>query len=111
MTINFDSYFEGNPEGKVEETTINARPGISISPINNLNLRIYVDNTYISSSERIENILIGILFSYNYSPKSWIYAAYNEIREREESEYNSSIKKLLLKDRAGVFKVSYLYYF
>ena len=25
----------------------------------------------------------GFLFSYNFLPKSWIYLAYNELRERD----------------------------
>jgi hypothetical protein len=37
----YEMYIEGNPEGKVEDVTYNARPFVSLTPVNNLNLRLY----------------------------------------------------------------------
>ncbi|MCF8261721.1 MAG: carbohydrate binding family 9 domain-containing protein [Melioribacteraceae bacterium] len=114
LGTSYDMYVEGNPAGNVEDITYNARPFFSITPVNDLNIRIYVDNLYIRSSKRMERIIAGFLFSYNFSPKSWIYLAINEIHDRSD-EYdalgNLLPNSLHLKNRAGVAKVSYLYYF
>jgi hypothetical protein len=109
-----DMFIEGNPEGDIEDITYNARPYFSVTPINNLNIRVYFDNLFIRSSNRSERTIFGFLFSYNFSPKSWIYFAINEIREREkhyDSFDNLISNRLYVQDRVGVFKVKYLYYF
>ena len=107
-------FFEGNPDGNIEDITYNARPYFSTTPFNNLNIRVYVDNLYIRSSARMEQLILGFLFSYNFSPKSWIYFAINEIRDRSDqydSVGNLKPKKLHVLDRVSVFKLKYLYYF
>jgi hypothetical protein len=98
-------YVEGNPANNIEEITYNARPFISWTPVNDLNIRLYVDNVFLKSSDKIEQTVAGFLIAYNYSPKSWIYLAINEIRERDDS------KIMRIADRAAVLKASYLYYF
>jgi hypothetical protein len=35
-----DMFIEGNPEGAIEDVTCNARPYFSVTPINNLNIRV-----------------------------------------------------------------------
>lgn len=97
------AFIEGNPQGKVEDVTYNSRPFISANPINNMSLRIYLDNLFLRSSGRVEQLLGGLLFSYNFSPKSWIYLAINEVQYRPE-------EVLKVRDRAAVFKLKYLYY-
>jgi hypothetical protein len=94
---------EGTPTGGTVDNTINARPYFSATPVNGLNLKVYVDNLYTTSSSRIENVQLGVLLSYNFLPKSWIYAALNERRDRPG-------ETLRLADRAAVIKVKYLYY-
>lgn len=109
-----DMFIEGNPAGAIEDITYNTRPYFSITPINNLNIRIYFDDLFIRSSDRSEQTIFGLLFSYNFSPKSWIYFAMNEIRAREkqfDSFDNLLSNRLRVQDRVGVFKVKYLYYF
>ncbi|MCU0643578.1 MAG: carbohydrate binding family 9 domain-containing protein [bacterium] len=109
-----DMFIEGNPSGAIEEITYNARPYFSVTPINNLNIRVYFDNLFIRSSDRSEQTIFGFLFSYNFSPKSWIYFAMNEIRAREkqfDSFDHLLSNRLRIQDRVGVFKVKYLYYF
>ena len=63
------------------------------------------DIVSLRSSGKIEQVIAGFLIAYNYSPKSWIYFAVNEIRERDDF----SIMRIA--DRAAVLKASYLYYF
>ena len=106
-------FVEGNPEGAVEDITYNARPFLSATPINNLNIRFYFDNLYVRSSDRTEQTIFGFLFSYNFSPKSWIYLAVNEIRDRSDQYNTMGIllpNRLHVVDRVGVFKIKYLYY-
>jgi len=110
----FDMYIEGDPDYNVEEIIYNARPYFSLTPVNNLNIKMYLDNVYVSSSDKLERLIVGFFFAYNFSPKSWIYLAYNEFRDRAE-EYDNNNNPLPLRlhvtDRAAVLKIKYLYYF
>jgi hypothetical protein len=107
------SYIETNPDNNIEEITYNSRPYFSITPLNDFNIRMYADNTFLRSSGRIEQLIIGFLFSYQFSPKSWIYFAINEIQDRNAYRENSKwiYDKMNVRERAGVFKIKYLYYF
>lgn len=110
----FEMFVEGNPYNKIEDITFTSRPFLSLTPINNLNLRLYVDNLYLKSSEKLERLILGFLFSWNFSPKSWIYLAINELKSRTNEFDNSGNfipSKLTTLDRVGVFKIKYLYYF
>jgi hypothetical protein len=114
LGTSYDMYIEGNPAGNVEDITYNARPYFSLTPVNNLNIRVYVDNVFIKSVDRLDHVIAGFLFSYNFSPKSWVYLALNEIKDRSD-QYDDSGNLLPARmhttDRAGVFKIKYLYYF
>ena len=107
-------FVEENPNNQVEDVTLNSRPYFSVTPVNNLNVRVYLDNVYVRSTEKIQQAIGGLLFSYNFRPKSWIYLAINEIRDRGD-EYDSLghllPNRLHVTDRAGVFKIKYLFYF
>ena len=110
----YEMYIEGNPQGNIEDITYNARPYFSLTPVNNLNFRVYVDNVFVRSTDRMERIIAGFLFSWNFSPKSWIYLAINEVRDRsDEYDINDNLlpNRMHTTDRAGVFKIKYLYYF
>ncbi|MFZ5518661.1 MAG: DUF5916 domain-containing protein [Candidatus Zhuqueibacterota bacterium] len=107
-------FIEYNPDRAVEDITLNARPHLSVTPINNLNVRVYLDNVFLRSSEQVEQAIFGLLFSYNFSPKSWIYFAINDIRDRSLQFGESGEllpQRMHVVDRAGVFKLKYLYYF
>ncbi|MFA6979131.1 MAG: DUF5916 domain-containing protein [Ignavibacteriaceae bacterium] len=110
----YDMFIEGNPEGNVEEITYNARPFVTLTPINDLRVRLYLDNVFVKSSDKLEQVIFGFLFSYNFSPKSWIYFAVNEIRDRSQQfdpSGNILPASMHVVDRVGVFKIKYLYYF
>ena len=114
LGTSYDMYVEGNPEGNIEDITYNARPYFSLTPINNLNIRVYVDNVFIKSVDRLDHVIAGFLFSYNFSPKSWIYLALNEVSDRSDQfdkSGNLLPNRMHTTGRAGVFKVKYLYYF
>jgi len=107
-------FVEGNPDNEVNEVVFNSRPFLSLTPVNNLNIRIYFDNLGFRSTKQLEQTIFGFLFSYNFSPKSWVYLAINELRDRSD-EYDALgallPSKLHVTDRAGVLKIKYLYYF
>jgi len=109
-----NAYFEGKPGGGIEDVTLNARPYVSLIPINNLSLRLYFDNVYLRSEDNVRQMIIGFLFSYNFLPKSWIYFAINEVRDRsDEFDLSGTLlpNRLHVTDRASVLKLKYLYYF
>ncbi|HPR87325.1 MAG TPA: DUF5916 domain-containing protein [bacterium] len=109
-----DLYGEGNPAGHLEEVTFNARPYCSWTPVNNLNLRLYVDNLYLRSSGHLEQVIGGFLFSYNFRPKSWIYFALNEVQDRSDEfdrENHLLPNRLHMINRINVVKLKYLFYF
>lgn len=110
----YNMWIEQNPSGNIEEITYNARPFISLTPINDLNITTYVDNTWRKTGDGVDRIFIGFLFAYQFSPKSWIYLALNEINDRDYT-YDSNNKliasNMKLTDRVAVFKIKYLYYF
>ncbi len=102
---NLGMFIEIDPDHNIEDITYNTRPYFSLTPINNLNIRLYVDNTMLRSSGKLEQAVGGFLVAWNFSPKSWMYFALNEFRERDE------LGRMQVMDRAGVLKVRYLYYF
>ncbi|HPI74396.1 MAG TPA: hydrolase, partial [bacterium] len=105
---------EGNPKGRVEEITLNARPYFSWTPVNGLNARLYVDHLLLRSSGRIERLIGGFLLSYNLRSKSWFYFALNELQDRSR-EIDASGRQLPARlhmiDRVNVIKLKYLFYF
>lgn len=101
----YDMFIEGNPAGNIEDITYNARPFFSLTPFNDLNVRVYTDYVFVRSSDRLENVIAGLLFYYNFLPKSWIYLAVNDVRSRDD------LARMRVTGRAGVLKVKYLYYF
>jgi hypothetical protein len=110
----FGAYVEGMPGGGIQDVTYNARPFLSLTPINDLNLRVYFDNVFVRSSDRVERAIFGALFSYSFLPKSWIYLAINEIRDRSDQFDTAGgllPNTLHVTDRVSVLKIKYLYYF
>jgi hypothetical protein len=105
---------EEKPDGSVEEITYNARPYFSLTPINNFNIRLYVDNLLLRSTGNLQSVIAGLLVSYNFLPKSWIYFAINDIRNRADGldAYGNTVSgPMRIAARAGVLKIRYLYYF
>ena len=101
-----NTYFEGNPENEIEDVTWNARPYLSVTPVNDLNIRVYSDFLLSRSSGKLDQMIVGFLFSYNFLPKSWLHLAINDIRLRDEAHL-----PLKISEQAGVLKLRYLYYF
>lgn len=107
-------FVEGNPDNKIEDITYNTRPYFSLTPINDLNIRFYFDDVFVRSTDRFQQFIGGLLFSYNFLPKSWIYLAINELRDRSDEFDFAQIllpNRMHTTSRVGVMKVKYLYYF
>ena len=114
LGTSLDAYVEWDPDNRIEDVTLNSRPYFSLTPVNNLNVRAYLDNVYVRSTGNVEQLIGGLLFSYNFRPKSWIYFAVNEIRDRsDEFDGMGTLmpNRLHLSDRAAVVKLKYLFYF
>ena len=110
----FNMFIEGNPDNKIEDITYNARPYFSVTPLNDLNVRVYLDHVYVRSTKQTQQVILGLIFSYSFLPKSWIYLAINEVRDRSDQFSRAGIllpNTLHVKDRVSVLKVKYLYYF
>lgn len=109
-----NAFAEWDPQRFLEDIAFNARPFLSLTPVNDLNLYLYLDNVFLKSTDHLERTILGFLFSYNFLPKSWIYLAVNEVRDRSDEFGPGSIllrNRLHVVDRAGVLKIKYLYYF
>ncbi len=110
----FNVWREGKTDGSLEDLTLNTRPYITLTPVNDMRIRIFTDNLYVKSSDKLERLFVGFYFAYNFSPKSWIYFTYNELRDRNP-EYNFNgdelPRKLHVTGRDATLKVKYLYYF
>ncbi len=105
---------EGKPDGSLEDLTLNTRPYITLTPVNDMRIRIFTDNLYIKSSDKLERLFVGFYFAYNFSPKSWIYFTYNELRDRThefDDAGNQLAERLHVTGRDATLKVKYLYYF
>lgn len=112
--LNAGMFIEGNPDNEIEDITWNARPSVTWNPWNNVSLRLYVDNLFVRSSDRMEQVIAGFLFSWNFLPKSWVYFAVNDIRDRSEQYDGLGTPlpdRMHIVGQAAVLKVKYLYYF
>jgi hypothetical protein len=110
----FNAYVEFDPDQKVQDVTLNARPFVSVTPMNDLNIRMYVDGVFLRSSDNVRQIVAGFLFSYQFRPKSWIYFALNEVQDRSDQfdpTGTSLPNRLHITDRVSVLKLKYLYFF
>lgn len=113
LGTSYNMYVEGSPEGNIQDITYNARPFVSITPLNDLNVRTYVDEVFLRSTHRTEHLILGFLFSYSFLPKSWIYIAINEVHDRSDQLDPAGVllpNTLHVTDRVSVLKVKYLHY-
>ncbi|MBR9975878.1 MAG: carbohydrate binding family 9 domain-containing protein [Bacteroidetes bacterium] len=113
LNLNLGMFVEGNPDNEIEDITWNARPAVTWNPWNDVSLRLYVDNLFVRSADRMERLIGGFLFSWNFLPKSWIYFAINDVRDRSEQYDGAGLllpSRLHVVGQAAVVKVKYLYY-
>ncbi len=95
--FDMDDYIECDSAGYIIADNIIWYIKIHHSLTRDFNIRIYAQPNFITDLHNI-----NLLLSYNFLPKSWIYLALNEIREKNSLDF---------KERAAVLKVKYLIYF
>lgn len=114
LNLSGGMFVEGNPDDEIEDITYNARPAVTWNPWNDVSLRLYVDNLFVRSTDRMERLIAGFLFSWNFLPKSWVYFAFNDIRDRSPEFDGAGLllpRRMHIIGQAAVLKVKYLYYF
>lgn len=103
-------WIEWDPDNQVEAIWPMFRPSIDIQFNATTVLRIFDEivtqtpGTDLGELEFLWN-RVGVLFSWNFRPKSWIYVALNDHRERDE------FGDLQPSYQIGAVKVKYLIYF
>lgn len=110
IQLNSNLWIEWNPLNEVIAVTPIFTPRLHLIMTRNVSLSIF--NEFVMSmpeanfgeTELLSNRM-GFLFSWNFSPKSWLYIALNDYQEQNE------IGKLRPKSRISAIKVKYLIYF
>jgi len=103
-------WIEWDPDNQVEAIWPMFRPSIDIAFNADMGIRIFDEvvtrtpNSDFSDLEFLWN-RIGVLFSWNFLPKSWIYIALNDHREQDQ------FGDLQPSYQIGAAKVKYLIYF
>jgi len=109
MMLGANSYWECDPEGKVVAVTTPVSPRLDFRFDSRMNFNLY--NQVVLSTPgtefgetKVTMNRLGFLFSWNFSPKSWLYVALNDLRV-------DSGEGLTLANRVGAVKLRYLFYF
>jgi hypothetical protein len=103
-------WVEWDPDNQIEAIWPIFRPSIDITFNADMSIRIFdeiVTQTPGTDFGELEYLWnrIGVLFSWNFKPKSWIYIALNDHREQDE------FGDLQPSYQIGAVKVKYLVYF
>lgn len=89
-------WIEFDPERELEEMTTRLRPGIRFAMTKDMSLGVY-EETVISNKIGAFSYRIGISFSYNFLPKSWLYAAINDLEYKKDGSLSSMERIVALK--------------
>lgn len=110
IVLSGNLWIEWDPTNTIIAMTPTVRPRLDIKFNANTSLAIFNEfimqtpETNLSDTELQANRL-GVLFSWNFLPKSWLYVALNDYREQDEQ---GTIQPVY---RIGAVKVKYLFYF
>jgi len=110
FTLNANLWIEWNPSNALIATTSMFTPRIEYRI--NADMKLGIFNEFVMTMPRINfsetellSNRLGVLFSWNFKPKSWLYIALNDYRTQNE------IGDLELQNQIGAIKVKYLLYF
>ncbi|UCF70525.1 MAG: hypothetical protein JSW49_10060 [candidate division WOR-3 bacterium] len=104
-----DFVMEWDPQGQLHAITPIWTPRIEYQINADMDISLYSEFVFhteegkLSTAEVVSN-RIGLLFSWNFLPKSWLFVAFNNLRQDEGSG-------LQLAERIAAIKVKYLIYF
>lgn len=97
--VKINNTTEWDTIGKIEAVSWILRPTINYALTRDLQLRVYSELNFDSKI-----YYLNFLISWSVRPKSWIYLAFNE-------SHNSSKHGYPLRERIGVIKIRYLFFF
>lgn len=80
------TWIEHDPDGRTKEVTSRIRPGLNIAIMNNMNFSIY-NETPFSKSKGVLSARVGLSFSFNFLPKSWLLIGFNELQVKENGAF------------------------
>ena len=100
---------EWDPDGDLHSITPIWTPRIEYQLNADMDISLYSEFVFTTdlgklSTAEISSNRIGLLFAWNFSPKSWLYVAFNDLR-RDEGE------GLEPAERIAAVKIKYLIYF
>ena len=110
LILRGNMWIEWDTLGPIVAITPRLTPRIRLNLTKDIELNIFNEfvmetpGTDFSELELISN-RFGLLFSWNFAPKSWLYIALNDFREQDD--YGN----LQLENQVGAIKAKYLIYF
>lgn len=110
ISLSSNMWFEWDPSNKLIAITPRLTPRIRFMINADMKLEIFNEfvmetpRTNFGETELLSNRL-GLLFSWRFAPKSWLYIAVNDYREQNEDG------NLQLENQIGAIKAKYLIYF
>lgn len=110
LEVSSNLWFEWDSLNSINSTTSLIIPRIDYMINKSLWLAIFSEFVVESpqanfSKSNLINNRIGVLFSWNFLPKSWLYIAFNDYRAQNEQGKLTNISRI------GAIKVKYLFYF
>ena len=106
ISASANSWIEFNPEGKFESMSSSIAPGIGYSFTKDISLSLYSEFVPLTdrNSTELFSARISFLWSWKVAPKSYVYIAFNDYRERTSQTFQE-------KECIGMIKLKYLFYF
>jgi hypothetical protein len=117
-TLNSNLWMEWNPDRKVVAMIPRFRPRVDYRITAYMTLSVfdemvgYAQQTRLADS-RLQSNRLGMLYSWNFAPKSWIYFAVNDYASLEPTRQPDGSDRLEMKQQyaIGAVKLKYLLYF
>lgn len=105
-----NAWIEWDEQGELLAVTPRLRPNIFIRFSSNMNITVFSEFVYTIpasnfSQAEIYSLRSGLLFSWNFKPKSWVYFALNDYRSEDG---DTDLKP---RYEVGALKLKYLFYF
>lgn len=108
--LNGHVWFEWDEQGELLAVTPRLRPNVFIRFSHNMNITVFSEFVYALleadfDQAELYSLRSGLLFSWNFKPKSWIYFTLNDYRSKDSGT------DLKPRYEVGALKLKYLFYF
>lgn len=107
-----NAWFEWDEPGELIAITPRVRPNVFVRFSANMSLTLFSELVYVLDRSAapdwetdLYSLRSGLLFSWNFKPKSWIYFALNDYRSENGSD------RIEPRYEVGALKLKYLFYF